>query len=421
MAGMPDDFSICTGGFPCQDISNAGKRAGIDGERSGLWSEYARIVRELRPRYVLVENVAALLGRGIGRVLGDLAEIGYDAEWHCIPAAAVGAPHIRDRVWIVAHATGARWASGSKEAGWSPRSAVERLCRSESISNLADTEEHGRREGRERRSLAGDQGQPVTNTPVSNASSTGLERLWFQGPIRNSDWWTTEPAVGRETDGLSRGLDRPGGLTVQSHKCIMASGDTGVTSHANATQRDADQDVRMVRGDVRAQDDQRSLGGYRGIHASEVLQPDVCEQPQASDALGNLPLESTTASRDSLRSVRGDDITPRAPHRSEPGEQCSGEYTDALQALPRVSPQHSEAPQVEHSGEDASTPLTAAVIFNSRPPISDAWAPGWEDGVSRVAHGVPRRVDRLRGLGNAVVPQVAQYVAEQILAFERQL
>jgi DNA (cytosine-5)-methyltransferase 1 len=94
---------IC-GGFPCQDISLAGTGAGLTGERSGLWREYARLVRELRPRFVIVENVAALLGRGIDAVLGDLAALGFDAEWHCIPASAVGAPHERDRVWIVAYA-----------------------------------------------------------------------------------------------------------------------------------------------------------------------------------------------------------------------------------------------------------------------------------------------------------------------------
>ena len=94
--------AIC-GGFPCQDISTAGKGAGIEGERSGLWSEYARLIGELRPRYVFVENVAALLSRGLGRVLGDLATLGYDAEWHCIPASAVGAPHRRDRIWIMAY------------------------------------------------------------------------------------------------------------------------------------------------------------------------------------------------------------------------------------------------------------------------------------------------------------------------------
>ena len=99
--------AIC-GGFPCQDISIAGKGAGIEGERSGLWSEYARIIGEVRPRYVIVENVAALLGRGISRILGDLAALGYDAEWHCIPASAVGAPHRRDRLWIVANASSTR-------------------------------------------------------------------------------------------------------------------------------------------------------------------------------------------------------------------------------------------------------------------------------------------------------------------------
>jgi|TARA_Y100000310_G_scaffold53054_1_gene48675 DNA (cytosine-5)-methyltransferase 1 len=98
---------IC-GGFPCQDISNAGKREGITGARSGLWGEYARIIRELRPRYVIVENVGALLVRGIDVVLRDLAEIGYDAEWDVLSAAAVGAPHRRERVWIVAHPEGER-------------------------------------------------------------------------------------------------------------------------------------------------------------------------------------------------------------------------------------------------------------------------------------------------------------------------
>ncbi len=94
---------VLCGGFPCQDISTAGTGAGLAGERSGLWREYARLIRELRPRVVIVENVSALLGRGLGDVLGDLAALGYDAWWDCIPASAVGAPHQRDRVWIIAY------------------------------------------------------------------------------------------------------------------------------------------------------------------------------------------------------------------------------------------------------------------------------------------------------------------------------
>ena len=99
---------VITGGFPCQDISVAGAGAGIEGERSGLWSEISRLTGELRPRYVILENVSALLGRGLGRVLGDLAQIGYDAEWHCVPASAIGAPHRRDRIWIIAYARSLR-------------------------------------------------------------------------------------------------------------------------------------------------------------------------------------------------------------------------------------------------------------------------------------------------------------------------
>jgi DNA (cytosine-5)-methyltransferase 1 len=96
---------IC-GGFPCIDISHLGHKRGIDGEHSGLWVEFARVVRVLRPRFVLVENVAALLVRGMGRVLGDLAALGYDAEWDCLCPTMFGVPQRRDRVFVVATARG---------------------------------------------------------------------------------------------------------------------------------------------------------------------------------------------------------------------------------------------------------------------------------------------------------------------------
>lgn len=98
-----EPVDVLCGGFPCQDISLAGNGGGLDGARSGLWFEMARIVRELEPRWVVVENVAALRSRGLDRVLRDLAACGYDAEWDCIPASAVGAPHQRDRLWLVAY------------------------------------------------------------------------------------------------------------------------------------------------------------------------------------------------------------------------------------------------------------------------------------------------------------------------------
>jgi DNA (cytosine-5)-methyltransferase 1 len=107
-----EHVDVICGGFPCQDISYAGLGAGLEGERSGLFFEAVRLVSELQPRIVVLENVAALLTRGLDRVLGTLAEIGFDAEWHCIPAAVFGSHFRRDRVFIVASrafTSGLRW------------------------------------------------------------------------------------------------------------------------------------------------------------------------------------------------------------------------------------------------------------------------------------------------------------------------
>ena len=94
---------VVSGGFPCTDISAAGKGAGIDGEASGMWREMARIICEVRPRFVFVENSPMLASRGLGRVLGDLASMGFDARWGVLGANDVGARHKRDRIWIVAN------------------------------------------------------------------------------------------------------------------------------------------------------------------------------------------------------------------------------------------------------------------------------------------------------------------------------
>jgi len=200
---LPAVDLIC-GSFPCQGISDAGKRAGFDDPRSGLWAEFARIIRELRPRYVLVENVAALLHRGLGRVLGDLAALRYDAEWECIPAAAVGAPHIRDRVFILAYTDSAERGQIAKgdfpnghdsgrqktPGGFATRSTDGRA------PNVADSdshEQHGRR--------------------------GTLQVGWFGGAQalaaareRSGVEWSAEPGMGRVANGVPNRVDRLRGL-----------------------------------------------------------------------------------------------------------------------------------------------------------------------------------------------------------------
>ena len=137
---------VISGGFPCQDISAAGKGVGIDGERSGMWGEMARIIHEVRPRFVFVENSPMLTSRGLGRVLGDLASMGFDARWGVLGAADVGANHQRDRIWIVAKQMGnsdnnGQIASEIREIA-EPRSNDNKAKQNETIQSQGSGEQH---------------------------------------------------------------------------------------------------------------------------------------------------------------------------------------------------------------------------------------------------------------------------------------
>ena len=187
---------VVSGGFPCQNISAAGKGAGIDGERSGMWKEMARIVSEVRPQYVFVENSPMLTSRGLGTVLGDLSTLGYDAEWGVISAADVGANHLRERIWVVAHTKSARTStdingirSGSKGIGG----------RENTDTKMADTRCELRNEGNTRNLVANTTER--TASPIHNQSSG-------QGFRPANNWWQVEPDVGRVAHGLAAGMDR---------------------------------------------------------------------------------------------------------------------------------------------------------------------------------------------------------------------
>jgi len=186
--GRPD---IICGGFPCQDISGAGKGAGLAGERSGLWSEFARLIEEIRPRYAIIENVALLRSRGLDQVLGALDALGYDAEWHCIPASAIGAPHHRDRVWIVAYLGHAN-RSGCDWFGVEQRRQGREIAQAERASEaVANPGSAG---------LPGAQ-QPEWREPL--ITSADIRRAASQ-----RGWGRPEPGLGRAVDGLPARLDR---------------------------------------------------------------------------------------------------------------------------------------------------------------------------------------------------------------------
>ena len=179
---------VISGGFPCQDISAAGKGAGIDGERSGMWREMARIIHEVRPRFVFVENSPMLTSRGLGTVLGDLAAMGFDARWGVLGAADVGAPHQRDRIWIC----GVDNANGSHgERNKCSERTQEKHSNTYSASKLADTQD-------KRNVWRDGQLGVVEEKHNHRRSETDGGR----------QWWETEPNVGRVADGVAARVDR---------------------------------------------------------------------------------------------------------------------------------------------------------------------------------------------------------------------
>ncbi len=189
---------IC-GGFPCQDISFAGKGSGLKGERSGLFYEFIRIVRKIRPQYILLENVAALLVRGLDDVLGTLAALGYDCEWHCIPAASIGAPHRRDRIFILAYSNGCGSKIGHAKCC---QSAVEKKTDyAVSCGTIMADADSSRLQRWHSQKLSKCLRKRFTRT------SSSLQR--FQ---KQCAQWEFEPGLGRVADGISSRVDRLRGL-----------------------------------------------------------------------------------------------------------------------------------------------------------------------------------------------------------------
>lgn len=190
---------IC-GGFPCQPHSLAGQRRASADERD-LWSEFARIIGEVKPRWVLAENVPGVRssenGAFFGRVLRDLAACGYDAEWDCIPAAAIGAPHYRDRLFIVGHANGKRWAARRNDHSTNDREISG--ATGEYSKPVADT--------------ASQRCDEMVKPIFGRAQTQGSGGAFADSSIaRWREWWAVEPSVGRVAHGVPARVDRLRGL-----------------------------------------------------------------------------------------------------------------------------------------------------------------------------------------------------------------
>ena len=295
------EIDVLTGGFPCQDISNAGKRAGIEGRRSGLWVYCAEAIRVLRPKIAFFENVSALTRRGLDAVLCDLAALGYDAEWNCIPASAIGAPHQRDRIAILAYPNKA----GLQAAG-SEQSATKTTRENSQDANVADSDDAGQ-------------------------SDRAEQHRGEQAPKRE--------------------------------------GECGISGCSSRVDDVADAEREQNNTKRRISEFRRDAVGW-GIKA-----------PQQ-------------------------EIRPSGDHRPD---RCGEDVADAISDTKRSS--HGCKVGNGECGREESN------LSGGDEVGCDVRDGGWwavEPRVGRVAHGVPQRVDRIKCLGNAVVPAWAEAVAEAI-------
>lgn len=389
---------IC-GGFPCQDISVAGKGAGIEGERSGLWSEYARIIGELRPRYVIVENVAALLGRGLDKVLGDLAALGFSSVWHCIPASAVGAPHRRDRLWLIV----VRNDYGSCEI----------IRRNPELQDLwqAISATGGRSEEEEQGKVLLDRMQQCGSLLSADSGCCGLVAALHgreknhQGDCRDlrqhleARQSITQGAWCEVTDG-TRG-ERPQAIpNLPNHRPndYWSETDVGRSSPSHQRQLEGQPSEKPCRCiEEAAFGFAQAIGGYlsAAIHGG----------PHHVRSGERIPDDAETAGGD----VDGNESIPAsavgAPHRRDRLWLVAYPESHGMEGGWPIGEQITRLPVGEKlSGCDGAR----------------SGAGHWfaEPAVDRLANGVPSRVDRLRSLGNAVVPQIPEIIGRAILQAE---
>lgn len=211
---------VISGGFPCQDISSAGKGAGIEGERSGLWSEMARIIGEVRPRYVFVENSPMLVSRELTRVISDLAQMGYDAQWARFSASNFGAPHIRDRIWIVAYSQSIGCEKNGLPIGTEQKKPLSGInCKDVANAESIRLEQEREYQSSSEKRFAGCSYEfPNSNSErCKQMEQRVFSRTQSKGPsdpsqhssfARGWQWWAIEPELGRVADGVANRVDR---------------------------------------------------------------------------------------------------------------------------------------------------------------------------------------------------------------------
>lgn len=384
----PGSVRLITAGFPCQPYSFAGKRLGNEDDRA-LWPEAYRVIREVKPVYVLLENVPGLIPLALDGVLSDLEAAGYETGVYILPACAVNAPHRRDRVFIVAHSQRSRGYSGEicpgNQLQTLPAGAANPFKpMGERCENVAYSKSEQDRRLQQPRvqpnALPGSNGIQA----LPNPDRQGLPLPWITGEKESQDrtaqpafdggdWWAVEPSLGRTLDGLSPKLDFAEG-GINAHQSCYEK--TSAESLSNINQ------VRKVRGNKEpaAPPSRSQRCVICGNTLSEMPYPGRYEAGEmGSRAEEDQNLLSMWKGIYQLHKQQGKELQPGMPG---------------------------------YCRQDERQQTLASIL-------SQSWDGNWERGIPRTASGVKDRVSRLRALGNAVVPQIAYPILKAIADWER--
>jgi len=436
---------VITGGFPCQDISVAGKQKGIIGERSSLWSEYARLIEDVRPKWAIIENVPTLRSKGLTLVLQNLSEIGYHAEWHCIPCSAIGGLHRRDRIWIIAYPLAnsrCTFGQGSIIEGENANEVEEEFTNQYQRSSSTpgnDTGTQGSEEGivanSNTRHGNNEEEEVRTGRKAIDSSSYG-ERGGGKETVENSNNYGLEGGRSETRNQTSSGENPKENRRDYSDNTSRSSNDRGdskessvngtLQGSSNGYKTEPTTSTGLCRVSEESDNGKRvSTENRNQENNSRTLVQERQTRIQSSNDRG-LGENQTSFTGSEVRSgddeVGGDRMATET--RTIPNSMCEGlegsEFSSDNSGQDEQGSKSSHGSASKPSGIRREPELIVSRGQLER--YTDYAKTQWaiEPNVGRVAYGIPRRVDRLRGLGNAVLPQIPQFLGECILNFEKE-
>lgn len=371
LAGWPDDRPVWTGSCPCQPFSVAGRGAGVADERH-LWPHWFHLIAQCRPRVVFGEQVEAAIRHGwLDLVQDDLEGIGYAVAPIGLPAACVGAPHIRQRLWFVADAVSAGRAERGTGAGRGPTAG----------DGSTDRLAHSGEQGPQGRGAVRQRGDERAAGEGGVAFWSDAEWIW----CRDGKWRPVEPLPQQMADGFSQSMGRLRADQIQEFE-------EEVTTHANAHETDIREALFNLWLSLAEEAIQRETRGLSSVREAPVLLAFLRQlADEGWEIAQGLPRASTQDEEGHLRMLWGDEEASRAPHKRGLDGQPSGEHSNLVRVLSSVLARHAQACWGETFARHASDafPLTT---------------------------GAPARVGRLRAYGNAIVPQVAAEVISAYMA-----